>query len=50
MRYEPIADRIIVRAGEEIARLARENGAMILVKWLESAIAQVIDGIRFSNR
>lgn len=37
------------QAGEEIARLARENGAMILAKWLESAIAQVIDGIRFNK-
>ena len=38
------------KAGEEIARLARENGAMILAKWLEAAIGQVIDGIRFNNR
>lgn len=38
------------KAGEEIARLARENGAMILAKWLESAIAQVVDSIRFNNR
>ena len=35
------------KAGEEIARLARENGAVILAQWLESAIAQVIDGLRF---
>ena len=38
------------KAGEEIARIAQENGALILAKWLESAIAQVVDNIRFSNR
>lgn len=38
------------KAGEEIARIARENGAAILAKWLEAAIGQVIDGIRFNNR
>lgn len=37
------------KAGEEIARLARENGAAILSKWLESAITQVIDSIRFQR-
>jgi hypothetical protein len=37
-------------AGEEIARIARENGAAILAKWLESAIAQVIDGLRFRTQ
>jgi len=36
--------------GEEIARLARENGAAILSKWLEAAIAQVVSNIRFSNQ
>jgi hypothetical protein len=38
------------QAGEEIARLARENGAAILAKWLESAITQVISSIRFNNQ
>jgi len=38
-----------LKAGEEIARLARENGAAILAKWLESAIAQVLAQIRFSQ-
>jgi hypothetical protein len=38
------------QAGEEIARIARENGAAILAKWLESAIGQVIAGIRFNNQ
>ena len=37
------------RAGEEIARLAQENGAAILAKWLEAAIGQVITSIRFNN-
>ena len=34
------------QAGEEIAKLARDNGAAILAKWLESAISQVISGLR----
>ena len=38
------------QAGEEIARIARENGAAILAKWLEAAIGQVISGIRFNNQ
>ena len=38
------------QAGEEIARIARENGAAILAKWLEAAIGQVIAGIRFNNQ
>jgi hypothetical protein len=38
-----------MQAGEEIARIARENGAQILAKWLESAIAQVISGIQFEK-
>lgn len=38
-----------LQTGEEIARLARENGAAILAKWLEAAIGQVIDSIRFQN-
>ena len=38
------------RVGEEIARIARENGHLILAKWLEAAIAQVIDHVRFSPR
>ena len=37
------------QAGEEIAKLARDNGAAILAKWLESAISQVISSIRFNN-
>ena len=37
------------QAGKEIARIARENGAAILAKWLESAIGQVISSIRFQN-
>lgn len=37
------------QAGEEIARIARENGAAILAKWLEAAIGQVISGIRFNS-
>lgn len=37
------------KAGEEIERIARDNGAAILAKWLESAIGQVISNIRFSN-
>ena len=37
------------KAGEEIERIARENGAAIIAKWLESAIGQVISSIRFSN-
>jgi len=36
------------RVGEEIGRIARENGHLILAKWLEAAIAQVIDHVRFS--
>ena len=38
-----------MQGGEEIARIARENGAAILAKWLEAAIAQVISLVRFSN-
>ena len=38
------------QAGEEIARIARENGAAILAKWLEAAIGQVIASIRFNNQ
>jgi len=38
------------QAGEEIARIARENGAAILAKWLEAAIGQVISSIRFNNQ
>ena len=38
------------KAGEEIARIAQENGAAILAKWLEAAIGQVISGIRFNNQ
>lgn len=38
-----------MQAGEEIARIARENGAAILAKWLEAAIAQVISSLRFNN-
>jgi hypothetical protein len=38
-----------MKIGDEIGRVARENGAAILAKWLESAIAQVIDGIRFQR-
>lgn len=38
-----------LKAGEEIARIARENGAAILAKWLEAAIGQVIAGIRFQQ-
>jgi len=38
------------QAGEEIARIARENGAAILAKWLEAAIGQVISNIRFNNQ
>lgn len=38
------------KAGEEIARLARENGAAIVAKWLEAAIGQVISSIQFHNR
>ena len=38
------------QAGEEIARIARENGAAILAKWLEAAIGQVISGIQFNSR
>ena len=37
------------QAGEEIARIARDNGAAILAKWLEAAIGQVISSIRFNN-
>lgn len=36
-------------AGLEIVRIARENGAAILAKWLEAAIGQVIDGIKFNR-
>ncbi len=38
------------QAGEEIAKIARENGAAILAKWLEAAIGQVISNIRFDQR
>lgn len=38
-----------LKAGDEIARIARESGAAILAKWLEAAIAQVVDGIRFQR-
>jgi len=38
-----------MNVGEELARLARENGAAILSKWLEAAIAQVVGGIRFTG-
>lgn len=38
------------QAGEEIARIARENGAAIMAKWLEAAIGQVISSIRFNNQ
>ena len=38
------------KAGEEIARIAQENGAAILAKWLEAAIGQVISGFRFNNQ
>lgn len=38
------------QTGEEIARIARENGAAILAKWLEAAIGQVISGIRFNSQ
>lgn len=38
-----------LEAGEQIAKLARENGAFILAKWLEGAIAQVIEGIRMAR-
>jgi hypothetical protein len=38
------------QAGEEIARIARDNGAAILAKWLEAAIGQVISSIRFNNQ
>jgi hypothetical protein len=37
------------KAGEEIARIARENGAAILAKWLEAAIGQVISSIQFQR-
>ena len=37
------------QAGDEIARIARQNGAAILAKWLEAAIGQVITSIRFNN-
>ena len=37
------------QAGEEIAKLARDNGAAILAKWLESAISQIVSGIRFNS-
>lgn len=39
-----------LKVGDEIGRIARENGAAILAKWLESAIGQVIDSIRFNQR
>ena len=35
------------QAGEEIARLVRENGAAIMAKWLEAAVGQVISNIQF---
>jgi hypothetical protein len=38
-----------MRAGEEVARIVRENGAAIMAKWMESAIAQIIDRMRFSQ-
>lgn len=38
-----------MKIGDEIGRIARENGAAILAKWLEGAIAQVIEGIRFQR-
>lgn len=38
------------KAGEEIARIAQENGAAIMAKWLEAAIGQVISNIRFNNQ
>lgn len=38
------------QVGEEIARIARENGAAILAKWLEAAIGQVISSIRFNQQ
>lgn len=48
--WESYWDGTKQQAGEEIARLARENGATILAKWLESAIGQVISSIRFNNQ
>lgn len=38
-----------MNVGNEIGRIARENGAAILAKWLEAAIAQVIDGLKFQQ-
>ena len=38
-----------MKIGDEIGRIARENGAAILAKWLEAAFAQVVDGIRFQR-
>ena len=36
-------------AGEEIARIARENGTAILAKWLEAAIGQIVSSIQFQR-
>lgn len=38
-----------MNVGKEIGRIAAENGSAILAKWLEAAIAQVIDGLRFQR-
>ena len=48
--WESYWDGNKTQAGEEIARIARENGAAILAKWLEAAIGQVISSIRFNNQ
>lgn len=37
------------KVGEEISKLARENGAAILSKWLEAMFSQMIDRIRFER-
>lgn len=38
-----------LKAGEELARLAKENGTAILGKWLESAFAQVLSGLKYQQ-
>jgi hypothetical protein len=37
-----------MQAADEIARLVRENSAAIMAKWLEAAITQVVDRMRFT--
>lgn len=36
-------------AGQQIKDLVREHGAEIMAKWLESAVAQVVQNIQFSQ-